>query len=134
MPPDTLAALLRFETPLRMREGQATLGHLDGFLKGLGLRLAGMARWHGLDLADEMKTAAATGPLNFDDRRLYPVRWIRRSGRQGGQAIPMMGLTGDLAIDGDVAAVLPLLILGQRCHAGGGTTFGLGRYTLTLLV
>lgn len=129
--PPPIAAVLRFVTPLCLRRGGAVHGDVGALFSSLGNRVSGMARW--MDRAVTADWAAlrdhAAG-LTIDARHMEPVSWTRYSARQGDRAIPMEGLSGPLAIAGDLAPIWPLLTLGATCHAGSHAAQGPGRYLL----
>lgn len=127
----SLTARLRFLTPLCQRRGNDLLLDPPSLMTGLANRLSGLARWHGLELAEDWRALKdmAQG-LQWDLQGGAKVNWQRRSNRQQGRDIPMAGLLGDLYLRGNLLDLAPLLALGQRCHAGGHTAMGLGRYEL----
>ena len=62
-------------------------------------------------------------------------RWqaqARYSMRQQ-KRMDMDGLTGRFIIQGELAPLLPLLVLGEQLHCGKNTVFGLGRYQFRML-
>ena len=73
-----------------------------------------------LDLADGVA---------FDASDLVFHDWERYSQRQD-QAVRLGGFLGRIVIEGELAPFAPLLRAGELFHAGKGTTFGLGRFTL----
>lgn len=50
----------------------------------------------------------------------------RYSSRQGGK-VPLSGFVGEMELEGDLGAFLPLLRTAEVVHVGKGTAFGLGR-------
>ncbi|WP_297729110.1 CRISPR system precrRNA processing endoribonuclease RAMP protein Cas6 [Limnohabitans sp. Rim8] len=67
------------------------------------------------------------------DATLKWTEQTRHSSRQK-QKMPFGGLAGTIRLAGtDIAPIWPILWLGQYTHAGGGTTMGLGHYTLASL-
>jgi hypothetical protein len=76
-----------------------------------------------LDLADGVA---------FDASDLVFHDWKRYSQRQD-QAVKLGGFLGRIVIEGDLSPFAPLLRAGELFHAGKGTTFGLGRFTLEAL-
>ncbi len=60
------------------------------------------------------------------------LRWrdlFRYSNRQR-RKIPLGGLMGTLELSGDLAPFIEALVVGQWCHIGSNTPFGLGGYRL----
>ncbi|HLO78722.1 MAG TPA: CRISPR system precrRNA processing endoribonuclease RAMP protein Cas6, partial [Magnetospirillum sp.] len=99
----------------------------------LGARIEGLARWMGLAIsADWQGLRHAAHAVALDQSALRVRTWNRRSDRQGGKVIPMIGLEGRLAITGQLAPILPLLALGAITHAGSHAAIGLGRYRLRI--
>lgn len=130
----SLAARLGFITPLCQRRGNEVGLEAPSLLTGLANRLSSLARWHGLELvADWRQIKEIAQGLQWDFQGPGRVTWRRKSQRQDGREIPMAGLLGDLYLRGDLLSLAPLLALGERCHAGGHTSLGLGRYELSWL-
>jgi hypothetical protein len=80
----------------------------------------------GLDF-QALKSAAAR--LRFAHGQWSDHRFERWSNRQG-RNTPLSGVVGHGVLVGDLVPFWPLLQLGQWLHAGGKTSFGLGRYQL----
>lgn len=80
----------------------------------------------GLDF-QALKAAAAA--LQWNDAHWHDHRFERWSNRQG-RNTPLSGVLGHGVLSGNLAPLWPLLQLGQWLHAGGKTSFGLGRYQL----
>lgn len=57
--------------------------------------------------------------------------WARFSGRQR-EWMKFGGLLGDLTYEGELTEFLPYLKLGEWLHVGGKTSFGLGKYNLSV--
>lgn len=124
-------ACLRFLTPLSQRSGQEQMVNPPSLITGLAGRLSGLARWHGVELAADFSAVKSIAQgLQWEAHEKEPVHWFRQSQRQGARTIPMSGFWGDIWLRGDLLPLVPLLALGQRCHAGGRTTLGMGRYHL----
>jgi hypothetical protein len=124
-------ACLRFITPLSQRSGRESIVNPASLVTGLGGRLSGLARWHGVELAADFAAIKGIAQgLQWEAQERDAPRWFRQSQRQGARGIPMSGFLGDIRLRGDLLALAPLLALGQRCHAGGRTSLGMGRYRL----
>ncbi len=63
--------------------------------------------------------------LRWDD-------WDRYSGRQK-EWMKFGGLLGDIRFQGNMQPFIPYLQMGEWCHIGGKTSFGLGKYQLNNL-
>lgn len=130
-PPAPAAVILRFVTPLSLRRGGVVHGEIGSLFSSLGNRVSGMARWLDSEItADWRGLKALAAGLQIDASHLTRVRWQRWSGRQGEAPIPMEGLTGPVAVAGDLAPFWPLLLAGETCHVGSHAAQGLGRYML----
>jgi hypothetical protein len=124
---------LDFVSPLAISGGDPREAPAAAFTS-LGLRLEGLARWHGLTLApvDWRAVAAAAQALDWTWSEVDAIRWQRGSRRQD-RWIGMTGVTGRLHVGGapDALARLgPLLRLGTLTHVGADVSFGCGRYRL----
>lgn len=134
--PDVRHATLEFVTPLVVSAGHGVAEQEPHrAFAGLGLRLEGLARWHGLALSHDWRgfsDALQALDMGWDD--VEPVTWTRGSKRQG-RSIAMHGVRGRLVITGPadaLTAILPALTLGEVVHIGADIVFGCGCYRLTL--
>jgi hypothetical protein len=125
---------VRFETPCRMVRG-ATLTDQPEFhvlFRSLLRRLSSLAYFHcGSDLDLDFRALAAAAEhvrLIRDETSWFD--WERYSARQDAR-MSLGGIVGDAEYEGEMAQLLPVLRLGEILHAGKGTGFGLGRYTIT---
>ena len=130
------ALVLAFETPLEIRLKDAA-GRADGdvfdlgtLVATLGNRISGLARWQDAAVDGDFRAlkeqAAALRVQGLDHP---PARWRRFSRRQG-QWIPMAGRRLVVLIEGRLTELMPLLVIGEICHAGSHASLGLGRYAL----
>jgi hypothetical protein len=99
-----------------------------------GLRLEGIARWHGLSLAgvDWRVIAEMLNSLTWEWEEAVPVAWRRGSRRQD-KWITMHGVIGRLVISGDGLGdpqVSALFRMGALVHVGADIAFGCGRYEI----
>ncbi|MEQ8585025.1 MAG: hypothetical protein RLO01_13465 [Thalassobaculaceae bacterium] len=130
LPPETGAAHLMFRTPVQLRSGTALHGSLAALVSSLGNRVSGLGRWQGvLVSADWRGIKQAAAGLDIEVRAAQPAVWRRKARRGGDHALP--GLLLSLRISGDLTPVLPLLVIGQTCHAGSHAALGMGRYDLS---
>lgn len=125
---------IEFLSPLRIRyeERLATTLEFHVLIRSLLRRLAHLSYFHcggdpsmvafreWIALAEQVRTVSSS--LVWSD-------WTRYSSRQE-TVMQMGGLLGQAVFEGPLAVFLPLLRLGERVHAGKGTSFGLGRYRL----
>lgn len=124
------AVSLAFSSPVVLRrDGHAGLDVVS-LLTGLGNRISGLARWMGVAVhADWRALRADAEALTVTEAEMQPVRWRRRSNRQG-REIPMHGFVGHLSLSGPLDSLMPLLVLGTETHCGSHAALGLGRYAL----
>jgi hypothetical protein len=135
-PPQMTAVLLDFLTPATLTKG-SPLDDPAPLFSTLPLRLAGLARWHGLDLAldglPHVGTLFEQLELGWSDAS--DVAWTRGSKRQD-REIPMRGIVGRLVLAGETAALRslwPLLAFGRIAHVGADVAFGCGRFDLRVV-
>ncbi|MBN2010915.1 CRISPR system precrRNA processing endoribonuclease RAMP protein Cas6 [candidate division KSB1 bacterium] len=57
--------------------------------------------------------------------------WQRYSNRQGGP-MKLGGLMGEIVYHGAIQPFMPLILLGSFVHAGKGTSFGLGKFDVSI--
>ena len=124
---------MEFLSPLVVSSGNPKDDPVPAF-STLGLRLEGLARWHGLTLASvdwgAMRTALRAAEWTWAETETD--RWDRGSRRQD-RWIAMTGVRGLLhvAANADVMARIdPLLRLGAVTHVGADVAFGCGRYRI----
>ncbi|WP_321337191.1 hypothetical protein [Breoghania sp.] len=148
-------AFLDFISPVTV-SGRDLLGEPEAIFAAAGLRLEGIARWHGLSLKGAVNWQAMRGAveaLDFAWHDAFPLTWNRRSNRQS-RTIRMRGVVGGLTIRmpeelalasgatrPDAPDTLPrpdqlqafstLLEIGSAIHLGSDIAFGCGRYVLT---
>ncbi len=134
------ALVLAFATPLQIRPREWARGAARGedeagfdfamLVASLGNRISGLSRWQDAAVeADFRALKAEAGALAVRLLEHVPDRWLRFSRRQG-QWIPMVGRRLVVCIEGDLVPLLPLLAIGETCHAGSHASLGLGRYSM----
>ena len=99
-----------------------------------GLRLEGLARWHGCTLApvDWRRVAEAVARTCFDWEEAENVAWRRGSRRQD-RWIAMHGTLGRLHVSADRGLdrdVADLVCFGELAHIGADIAFGCGCYEI----
>jgi len=132
VPADPGLVTLDFRTPVAFRSaGGAQRPNARTLIASLGNRVSGLARW--LDCAPEADwrgLAEHAETVSCEADTMVPAVWHRRSRRQDGRLIPVTGWYGSLTLQGQLEPLLPLLVLGQTCHAGSHSAHGLGCYDL----
>ena len=125
-----------FTTPARLRSQGRYVTNAPPFAVLFGRlldRIAALSYYHHgvpLDIDEAAwKRQAATIGLVESDMRWRD--WTRYSNRQE-RPVDMGGVVGTVVYAGRLEPFLPFLALGEWLHAGKNTTFGLGRYRLTL--
>ncbi len=134
--PAPAALRLRLHTPLRLKRQGRFLGARDldarALLGTLTTRVAVLAELYGTDAGvfDRAAAHAAIDQVTLAATDLQWVEWTRYSSRQRTH-MQLGGVIGTLDLAGPgLAALWPLLVLGQWLHVGKATSFGLGRYRL----
>jgi hypothetical protein len=99
-----------------------------------GLRLEGIARWHGLSLAsvDWRAIAEMLNALTWEWEDVAPVAWRRGSRRQD-KWITMHGVLGRLVVSGAALGdpqLSALFRISALLHVGADIAFGCGRYEI----
>lgn len=139
LPPCPARILLTLETPLRIK---ATEHHLTPqsfrfapLFSNLLRRVSLLSAFH-TDTPLETDFAALVRAAHAVEVECAALRWhdwTRYSSRQD-TLLQMGGLLGHVTLRGDLAPFWPYLWLGQWCHAGKGTSLGLGKYRMDQLV
>lgn len=124
-------AILRFRSPVTLRQGDAVHLRPASLLKSLSIRICGLAQWHGVSLnagtsaADEAESLGAAAEWHVVE---VPT-WQRGFARQGNRK-SMVGAIGELWLPPPSPYFGTVLTLGQTTHAGGSASIGLGRFEL----
>ncbi len=123
-PPKQL--LIQFVSPLDAERGQ-----LDKepqlIFRRLARRLQMLARWQGVEVATEwrvLEEAWLSVDLRLENVDPYP-----RS-RGGHKHHNTLIHNVEVCVEGNVAPLLPMLLIGEHTHVGRGASLGLGRYRL----
>lgn len=125
--------ILDFMSPLVISRRDAASNPQPAFTT-FGLRLEGIARWHGwsLEQVDWRAVAKMLHALSWEWEEVAPVAWRRGSLRQN-KLIPMQGVVGRLVVSGAALSdpVLSALFrVGALVHVGADIAFGCGRYEI----
>lgn len=122
---------LLFRTPLAIRSGQHTKAQLRTLPVNIAARLAKLLAWQGATLEYDRKTLAQIARrLEWDQREMRWLSWMRHSSTTRDGGAPIGGFVGAVRVTGDLRPVWPLLCAGAITHAGSETALGLGRYDL----
>lgn len=120
------AAELDFVSPVRLKEG----GKVAASVTASALTSAILRR------ADILSRLYGGGALELEDTApelrvrsssLRIVGVTRYSSRQH-QRMELPGLMGSVVVEGNLAAMWPAVLLGERVQIGKGTSFGFGRF------
>jgi len=131
----TIAATLRFDTPLRLQQNGRALPpeklQARTLLIALARRASLLAEFHaGMGPLVEDFAALSAGCAEIrEEKSLTWLDWTRFSSRQQ-QKMALGGVIGTWQIEGRLAPFIPLLQLGEWLHVGKEAAFGLGRYTM----
>jgi hypothetical protein len=120
-------------TPLDIHGRGQIKGHLKDFVMSTALRIAGMARWQGIELDQDWKyIRRLSNETIIEDIEMKPVKWTRYSLRQPGASIPVIGLTGTFILKHIPSVLEDFLALARLAHTGARCSFGLGRIQVEL--
>jgi hypothetical protein len=136
LPPAPASVTLTFRTPLRIKHGGRFVGpaHLTAqdLCRTLASRIAVLFEQYGP--GERFDWAGLHDAMRVVELSAANLRWhelTRYSSRQQTE-MQMGGLLGELTLQGPgLAALWPLIWLGQWTHVGKGTSFGLGWYRAT---
>lgn len=134
--PQTLE--LQLLTPLRLKRHGSFVGAQElsarDLIGTLATRVALLAELYQPEASPQDRSAvnAAIDAVQIDERDLRWYEWTRWSSRQQTR-MQFGGLIGNLRLSGaGLAALWPLIELGQWLHVGKASSFGLGRYRVEL--
>ncbi|MCF6344389.1 MAG: hypothetical protein L3J15_06945 [Devosiaceae bacterium] len=123
---------ISFITPLDSAGNSDLIDEPHSFIGRLARRIDGLARWQDAKLeADWFALSEQWKGLKYWSEELtsdYTKRWSHRQNAN----LVNDAVSGKLMIAGNLAPILPLLIIGQNCHAGRGAVTGQGRYNIIL--
>ncbi|MEW5762914.1 MAG: CRISPR system precrRNA processing endoribonuclease RAMP protein Cas6 [Bacillota bacterium] len=128
------AATLAFLTPMRVtydgRPAHAPEFHI--LVRNLLRRISSLCYFHhGFTYeADFQGIIRRAGEVALVEDRTHWFDWERYSSRQD-RKVPLGGFVGTATYAGPVGEFWPLLRLGELIHAGKGTVFGQGKFTVT---
>lgn len=131
VPPRTPALALEFQTPLTLRRDVPSAPLMPSLIASLGNRVSSLARWQDAAISADWPAIKSAAQALASDERFEPYDGHgRTSSRQQGRRIPVEGQRGTLRLAGDLEPLLPLLAIGQTCHAGSHAALGQGRYRI----
>jgi hypothetical protein len=126
---------LEFVTPLRVKKygGYQETGERITFATFMDLLLGRLEALTFLHCSGEWapgtRLREAASQVTVVGKDLRPQRLERYANRHQ-QKLPLHGIVGTITFEGELAAFLPLLRIGEYLHIGAGTAFGLGQYKL----
>ncbi len=129
-------ATLRLVTRLRLKDQNRLVGRAPGFSVFFGRlmeRLNAISRYYcgceAVDRNEWQRLSRLARGIRVKEAKVRWDDWSRFSGRQRSW-MRFGGLLGTVTYEGDLAPFLPYLALGEWCHVGGKTSFGLGKYVM----
>jgi len=133
--PSQAAMTIVFETPTRIKDRNHFTKTLsfDLFMRSLLRRmsiLAQLCTGHVWDL-DYRHIIQQASEVRCSRSNLYWFDWGRRSGREKNR-MRLGGFLGSMVFEGDLAPFLPFIRMGEYCHVGKASTFGLGKFHVAL--
>lgn len=133
IPPAAPRLALEFQTPLALRRDEPSAPLMPSLIASLGNRVSSLARWQDAAIAADWPAIKATAQALASHEQFEPYAGHdRSSARQQGRRIPVEGQRGTLRLAGDLDPLLPLLAIGQTCHAGSHAALGQGRYRIAV--
>lgn len=128
---------LHFPTPLRLKENNQLCRQAPEFnliIKRLLGRLRTLEKSYsglGLDSDYQHYLIEKSKNIFIKNSNIQWNDWNRFSGRQK-LWMKFGGLTGNISYSGDLQPFMKILSLGEWLHIGGKTSFGLGKYKLSI--
>jgi hypothetical protein len=128
-PPDNAKVRLSFQAPADMMPDDFSNPHR--ILTRLLRRVDGVSRWNGLGLDNDVgrDLAKALAGYEFDIGMLQAGRHLGPNAKRQKRRKQVM--TGSFIVRGDIAAIWPMLVIGERCHLGRGAVEGLGAFRIS---
>lgn len=126
------AAVVHFETPVRVKEGQNlkySLSFAD-LIQSLSRRLSLLSHAytdHRLEW-NESEMLSAAREIRTTDESWHENRFKRFSMNREGQHLYLPAIEGWARYEGNITPFTPLLAAGERLHIGKNTTHGFGRF------
>lgn len=126
------AALVRFNTPVRVLVGKKLCGELsfDTMVRSLARRLALLSQAYTDNLVqwDEQSMLQAARGIKMVHCHWNTVDFERYSMRQEGSKLSLPAIEGWALYEGDITPFTPLLEAGRKLHVGKNSTIGFGNY------
>jgi CRISPR-associated endoribonuclease Cas6 len=134
VPVETTGSLtVSFGTPTRIKfqEGLVLDLEFHMLVRSLLRRVSMLSYFHcgGRLDADYAGLIELAKGVRTRERDLAWYDWKRYSARQD-RKMSFGGFVGRVTFEGDLAAFVPLLRIGEHLHVGKGTSFGLGKYRI----
>lgn len=130
---------VRFETPARIKRAGDVTTEIDfatlfmQVWRRLTLLSALYGEYGDADDATFQRLRALATAVKTVEKRLVPLSWEHLSAETG-ERKRMRGVIGHLVFEGpSLGALVPALMAGEAVHAGGGTSFGLGRLSVNVV-
>jgi hypothetical protein len=127
---------IHYETPIRLKSAgkivKSQAPKLEEWLNHIVRRWIKLSEFWVMDNKELFKNLYQEIPVMGDyetSAHIYFEDWQRYSHKEK-SILPFGGLKGQVSYFGEVGLAKPWLMVGQRLHIGGKTTFGLGNYSL----
>ncbi len=121
--------VMRFITPIDCKNADPA-DRPESVLSRLASRIWLLARWH--DVTIEADWPALLAAWRGTDLCVIDAtaHALARNSTRTAQTFIESTRLFDLSLDGELAVIWPLLVIGKQSQVGRGTTIGLGRYVL----
>ena len=124
------SALLRYRSPLIIRQGDRLRLEPEAVVRSCLRRAAALAPWMGFALAaDARALEAAIDTLRYE-LAIHPIHWTRTTRRDPGNPIEVFAYGGSMRMTGPLAPLLPYLGLAKFMSIGGQCASGFGAVEL----
>ncbi|NVO23319.1 CRISPR system precrRNA processing endoribonuclease RAMP protein Cas6 [Donghicola mangrovi] len=125
-------ALLRFLTPLSMRQGKALQTSPEAVVRGIYRRAASMLAWQGVGCPmppqqEQARIFSCLKEVSWAENELD--QWEHRSKRQKTRYAET-GVKGVMRLEGDLDGIAHMLRIGEVVCAGGNGAYGCGRFVV----
>ena len=121
--------ILNFVTPIDCKNTDPA-DHPQSVLSRLVHRVFLLARWHEVQIDTDWKALSHCWRSVIADVDTQKTQIQARHSQRSHSRYTIHSRLVRLDLDGDLAALWPVLVIGEHAHVGRGTTAGLGKYQL----